>query len=142
LTPAIAPLFGFPRAGTGVEVAVTFDVKDGIERWTRTFAGRSFTSCQCEGRDESERLLCEQFGPLRFALALVSEGARLRLVLRRWSVFGVPLPLRLGPWSNSFETAEDERFRFSVEIGHRLVGLIVSYKGWLRPATSRSVGEG
>ncbi len=134
----IASLFGFPRAGTSVDVTVRFDIKDGAERWTRTFAGRSFASLQFEGRGKSERLLCERFGPLRFGLALVPDGQCLRLVLRRWSAFGVPLPLWLGPWSKSFETVEDERFNFHVEIGHRFTGLIVRYQGWLQPAKSRS----
>ncbi len=134
----IASLFGFPHAGADVDVTVRFDIKEGVERWTRTFAGRSFASLQFAGQGDSERLLCERFGPLRFALALVPDGQYLHLVLRRWSAFGVPLPLWLGPWSKSFETVEDERFRFHVEIGHRFTGLIVRYQGWLRPAASRS----
>ena len=32
----------------------------------------------------------------RFGLALVLDSERLRLVVRRWSVFGIPLPLALG----------------------------------------------
>ena len=137
LARCVASLFGFPRAGMDVDVAVRFDVEDGVERWTRTFAGRTFASHQFDGRGESERLLCERFGPLRFALALVPDGTRLDLVLRGWSAFGIPLPLWLGPWSTSFETVEDGRFRFHVEIGHRLAGLIVRYRGWLRPVTER-----
>jgi hypothetical protein len=132
----IASRFGFPRAGSGVDLAVRFEVENGIEQWTRTFAGRSFASRQFEGHGRSERLLCEQFGPLRFGLALVLDGGRLNLVLRHWSAFGVPLPLSLGPWSNSFEEVEDERFRFHVEIGHRVTGLIVRYQGSLQPATA------
>ena len=54
-------------------------------------------------------------------------------VLRRWSVFGVPLPIWLGPRSDSYETVEGGRFRFHVEIGHKLTGLIVRYQGWLEP---------
>ena len=103
------------------------------ETWTRTFAGKAFSSDQFAGRGRSERLLCERFGPLTFAMALVADGLRMRLVLRRWTVFGVPLPMWLCPRSDSYETAEDGRFRFHVEIGHRLTGLIVRYQGWLEP---------
>lgn len=137
LARLVASLFGFPRAGADVDVTVRFDLKDGIERWTRTFAGHSFSSHQFEGQGDSERLLCEQFGPLRFSLALVLDGICLRLLLRRWSAFGMPLPLWLAPWSKSFETVEGDRFHFNVAIGHRFVGLIVRYKGWLQPATDR-----
>jgi len=79
------------------------------------------------------RVLCEGFGPLTFAMALVSEEGRLSLVMRRWSAFGVPLPMWLCPRSNAYETVEDGRFRFHVEIGHLLTGLIVRYRGWLVP---------
>jgi hypothetical protein len=64
-------------------------------------------------------------------MALKSEGSRLRLVLRRWSVLGIPLPMWLCPHSDSYEASDDGRFRFHVEISHPLMGLIVRYRGWL-----------
>jgi hypothetical protein len=64
-------------------------------------------------------------------MALVPEEGRLRLVLRRWSAFGVPLPMWLCPHTKSYESAEDGRFGFHVEISHPLTGLIVRYRGWL-----------
>jgi hypothetical protein len=54
-------------------------------------------------------------------------------VLRRWSAFGIPLPLWLAPRPTAFETVENGRFRFHVEISHPLTGLIVRYRGWLSP---------
>jgi hypothetical protein len=68
---------------------------------------------------------------LTFHLALVVEDAKLRLVVRRWSLWGLPLPLVLAPGGDSYETAIDDRFHFHVEIRHRLIGLIVGYRGWL-----------
>ena len=47
-----------------------------------------------------------------------------------------PMPLRLGPWSNSYEYADERRFRFDVQIGHPVAGLIVRYRGWLMPTTT------
>jgi hypothetical protein len=79
-------------------------------------------------------LLCERFGPLTFAMALVVDGERLLLVMRRWSVFGIPLPMWLCPRSDSYESIENGRFNFHVKISHPLTGLIVSYDGWLKPA--------
>ncbi len=66
--------------------------------------------------------MCERFGPFRFATALVVEGERLLLDLRRWSVFGIPLPMWLCPRSQSYESAEDGRFNFHVKISHPLMG--------------------
>lgn len=77
--------------------------------------------------------MCERFDPLSFAMALVAEGDRLALVLRRWSLLGLPLPMWLCPRSSSYETVENGRFRFHVEIAHPLTGLIVRYQGWLSP---------
>ena len=126
-----AAVIGFPRATADAPVSVQFNVLDRAETWTRTFGSESFSSRQFAGRGRSERLLCERFGPLTFAMALVPEAGRLRLVLRRWSAFGVPLPMWLCPRTDSYESAEDGRFGFHVEISHPLTGLIVRYRGWL-----------
>jgi uncharacterized protein DUF4166 len=83
------------------------------------------------GRGTSAHLLRERFGPLTFDLALVVEGAKLCLVVRRWSLWGLPLLLLLAPGGDSSEMAIDDRFHFHVEIRHRLIGLIVNYRGWL-----------
>ena len=126
-------LIGFPPAGEDVPVSVSFGVHDGKEHWQRTFAGRRFASTQEQGRGRFDGLLCERFGPLAAGMALVLEDGRMRLVVRRWSVFGIPMPLALAPRGDSYEFAEDGRFNFHVEIRHPLAGLIVAYRGWLVP---------
>jgi hypothetical protein len=131
LARIIAWCIGFPKHGTDVPVKVQFTSEGNSERWTRTFANHSFSSVQYQGRGRSEWLLCERFGMLVFAMALVVEEHRLRLVLRRWSAFGIPLPLWLAPRSESYETQQNGRFHFRVEISHPLAGLIVRYRGWL-----------
>jgi hypothetical protein len=67
-------------------------------------------------------------------MALVAEQGRLSLVLRRWSLLGLQLPMWLCPRSISYESVEDGRFRFHVEISHPRTGLSVRYRGWLEPA--------
>jgi len=131
LSRLVARLIGFPAAGADVAVKVRFDIDADGETWTRTFGTHGFSSRQFAGRGRSERLLCEGFGPLTFAMALVAGENRLSLVLRRWSLLGLPLPMWLCPRSNAYETVEDGRFRFQVEISHPLAGLIVRYRGWL-----------
>lgn len=135
-----AALIGFPEAGEDTAVTVEFEAKHGAERWTRRFDQMAFSSCQFAGTGRSSKLLCERFGPLVFALALVLDPGKLRLVLRRWSLFGVPLPLWLGPRADACESVEQGRFQFHVEIGHVLTGLIVRYRGWL--VLSRDVLSG
>jgi hypothetical protein len=128
-----ACVIGFPRAGKDLPVTVSFRAEDGREHWKRTFAGRSFASTQEQGRGRFERLLCERFGPFNFGMAAVCDDGRMRLVLRRWSFLGIPMPLALAPREDAFEFARDGRFHFHVEIGHAITGLIVRYRGWLVP---------
>ncbi len=124
-------IFGFPAAAEDVAVGVRFEASNDGETWTRTFGSASFSSRQFACRERSEGLLCERFGPLTFAMALVPGDGRLSLILRRWSAFGIPLPMWLGPRSASYESTENGRFRFHVEISHPFTGLIVRYRGWL-----------
>jgi hypothetical protein len=131
LVRATATVFGFPPAGRDVPVKVLFTLRDGREVWRRTFADRSFSSTQEEGRGRFDRLLCERFGPFCFGIALVCAADRLQLVVRGWSVFGIPLPRALAPIGDAYESAEDGRFHFDVEIRLRWIGLIVGYRGWL-----------
>lgn len=125
-------MMSFPPAGA-YDVNVTFHADSMREIWRRRFGRHAFSSQQYEGEGRSERLLCERFGALEFAMALVLDGERLRLVLRRWRAFGVPLPLWLAPRSEAYEAEEDGAFRFHVEISHPLAGLIVRYRGLLKP---------
>jgi hypothetical protein len=133
LSRLVGVLFGFPSAGCDVPVRVTFASKGGRELWTREFAGRPFSSLQEEGRGRFERLLCESFGPFAFGLALVVDRKKLKLIPRRWSAFGIPMPRAWVPSGEAYETADDGRFNFHVEISLPLVGLIVRYRGWLVP---------
>jgi len=104
------------------------------ERWTRDFAGRTFSSFQGPGTGRDACLLVERFGIVAVSLALVVGEGRLYLVPRRWSVLGVPMPAFLLPDGAAFEAQEAQRFRFDVEIAAPLVGLIVAYRGTLEPA--------
>jgi hypothetical protein len=130
----VAALYGFPSAGADQPIRVDLKFVGGGEIWTRTIGGRRFSSVQTAGRGRSEWLVRERFGPMSADLALVVEGAGLRYVIRRWRLFGIPLPLALGPRSTAFEMVEGGKFRFDVQIGHPLTGRIVRYRGELTPA--------
>ena len=125
-----------PKAAADTSISVQFDVGDGSETWTRSFGDEQFASRQFAGHGRWAGLLCEQIGPLTFAMTLVPEEGRLSLVLRHWRAFAIPLPMWLGPRAIAYETAAAGRFRFHVEIGHPLTGLIVRYRGWLVPVAA------
>lgn len=128
-----AALIGFPKAGTGVPVAVTFTREAGGERWTRDFADKRFSSLQSLGTGRDAQLLVERFGPASFTLALVVEDDRLFLVPRSWRLLGIPMPRCMLPTGTSFETERDGHFHFDVKIVAPLIGLIVAYRGSLQP---------
>jgi Domain of unknown function (DUF4166)/Saccharopine dehydrogenase NADP binding domain len=132
-------VIGFPSAVADTPVRVAFKTAGAAESWTRRFGDDCFSSRQFAGSGRAAGLLCERFGPLTFAMGLVPANQRLTLVLRRWSAFGIPLPMSLCPRSNSYEVSEGGRFGFHVEIGHRFTGLIVRYEGWLEPDCAPSV---
>jgi hypothetical protein len=135
LARLVGAMVGFPKAGEDVPVSVASSRRGRAEIWRRTFAGRGFTSLQEPGEGRARHLLVERFGPLAMAMAPVVEAGRMSLVIRRFTVFGVPLPLRLGPTTAAYEEVVDGRFRFDVEIGHPLTGMIVRYRGWLASQT-------
>jgi hypothetical protein len=140
----IAATFGFPPAGDDVPVTVEFRRENGREVWQRNFGGQVFSSVQEEGQARFDRLLCERFGPCAFGLALVVDDGHLRLIIRRWSVYGFAMPVWLAPACVAYESGEGGRFRFFVELRYRFIGLIVRYQGWLElrrePAASSDSG--
>lgn len=108
---------------------VHFREVDGEEIWTRDFGGRCFHS----RLSRRGQWLIERFGPLRFAFDLPSNERGLTMVMRRWWLGPLPLPLWLAPRSVAREWAEEERFLFDVPIALPLIGRLVHYRGWLIP---------
>jgi hypothetical protein len=139
---AIAAMSGFPETGRDIPVQVEFAVDGGREIWRRHFAGRPMTSIQEMGTGRFEGLLVERLGPLKFGMAIVVESGRLVLIMRRWTLLGIPLPLSCAPRSIASEHGGEGRFNFDVEISHPLLGRIVRYAGWLRRVSSDVVERG
>jgi hypothetical protein len=127
ISRCVGRVIGFPPETRDTPIKVLFDVSPNGELWTREFGASRFSSRQFRSDD----LLAERFGLLSFAMALVATPDRLTLVLRRWSVLGVRLPMWLGPRATAYESVENGRFHFHVEISHPLTGLLVRYRGWL-----------
>jgi hypothetical protein len=133
LARVIARVIGFPKAASQTPVSLTLTPEGGSERWTRDFGGTTFSSLQTRGTGKNEHLVVERFGPTSIALALIVEEGRLSLVPRRWSCLGIPMPQSLLPGGHGFESEIDGQFHFDVAIAAPLVGLIVAYKGVLKP---------
>jgi hypothetical protein len=122
----IGRIMGFPPEGH-YPLHVAFAERDGRERWTRDFGGHRFTSeLSLAGQGVAER-----FGPLRFLFDLPFDAEGLRMELRRWTLFGLPMPRWLGPRIAAREWQEAGRFRFEVAVSLPLIGPVVAYRGWL-----------
>lgn len=128
LGAVVARIMRFPPAGD-YDIHVAFTERDGVERWTRQFGARTFSSTLSK---EGDRLV-ERFGPLRFEFDLPSDERGLEMSMRRWSAGRIPLPLMLAPKSRAREWEADGRFWFDVPIALPLLGRIVHYRGWLIP---------
>ena len=126
-------VMGFPKAGADQPIRVRLSVQGDGERWVRTCGGRSFASTQQPAQHRSERLVSERFGPVAVEMSLRAEGPELRYSVRRWSLLGIHLPLAWGPRSTAAESVHDGAFKFDVEVGLPLAGLIVHYVGVLTP---------
>jgi NAD(P)-dependent dehydrogenase (short-subunit alcohol dehydrogenase family) len=129
LARVIAALFGFPSAGEH-DLHVGFAERDGVETWTRDFAGRKFHSRLSQHGPH----LVEAFGPLRFGFDLIADTEGLTMHIRRWWLGPLPLPLALAPRSVAREWQAGDRFHFDVPITLPLIGLVAHYRGWLRSA--------
>jgi hypothetical protein len=135
----LAALHGFPRTGEHVPVKVSFQRRDDGELWQRDFAGRKFSTFQSEGRGYADQLLVEKFGPVTFWMALILKQGKLHSVTRRWSVFGIPLPLAFAPNASVYEYADGNDFCFHVEVKHWFMGLLVRYDGKLQVIKNESL---
>jgi NAD(P)-dependent dehydrogenase (short-subunit alcohol dehydrogenase family) len=122
----VGRLMGFPPAGRH-PLHVAFAAQGGKERWTRDFGGHVFSS----ELSQAGQGVIERFGPLRFAFDLPSDGEGLQMVLRRWTLFGVPMPRFLAPRIMAREWQEGERFRFDMGAAVPLLGEVIHYAGWL-----------
>ena len=127
LARLVAAIMRFPPEGEHM-LHVAFEESEGAERWTRDFGGHRFSS----ELSRRGRYLTERFGPMRFTFDLPSDASGLTMVMRGWSVFGMPMPLFLAPRSEAREWAEGQVFCFDVPIALPLIGEVVHYRGRLR----------
>lgn len=131
-----ARIVGMPRAAGDVDVTVEFEVRDGVERWRRSFAGRPFVSLQYVGEGPDAGTVIERFGALSFALRNTLDGAGLSQEIAAAYVLGIRLPRLLWPRIRARERVEGQgRFTFDVAISVPLLGRLVAYKGWLMPTS-------
>lgn len=136
-----ARIVGIPRAARDVDVTVEFDVRDGVERWLRAFAGRPFVSLQHAGEGADTGTVVERFGALSFALRNTLNSEGLSQEIAAAYVLGIRLPRFLWPRVHARERIDEQgRFTFDVGIAVPILGRLVAYKGWLMPTSPAAPG--
>jgi hypothetical protein len=129
IAQVVTALVGFPKVGQDLAINVKLAVVKSGERWMRTVANRTFTSLQSQPAGRSEGLVRERFGPIAADMALIVETSGLKYVIRRWALFGIPLPLWLGPRTAAIESVDAEgRFNFDIKLWHPFTGLFDSLR--------------
>jgi hypothetical protein len=85
--------------------------------------------------DSATHQVTEVLGPLSIRLQWNASERDLQLRTIGARMFGCPLPNFLRPRSHASETVGDDgQFHFDVPIALPLIGIIVHYKGSLKPA--------
>lgn len=131
-----ARIVGIPRAARDVEAIVEFEVRDGVERWQRSFGGKPFVSLQYAGEGKDSGTVIERFGALAFALRNALNGEGLSQKIAAAYVLGVRMPRLLWPRVHARERIDAQgRFTFDVGIAVPLLGRLVAYRGWLAPTS-------
>jgi hypothetical protein len=130
----LAGLAGMPRACADGPCEVSLGAEpgapEGAERWVREMAGSRFSSVLLPaGPGEFD----ESFGWYRFRFHIESVGTDVRFALRGFRVLGVAIPRFLQPRIVTLETESDGAYAFAVEATLPWLGLLISYRGLLRP---------
>ena len=123
----ICAAFRLPASGASVPLTVTVKRRGTDERWTRCFAGRVMTSHQSMSRDG---VLMERFGPVAVAVEVAADADGLVSSPRKAWLAGMRIPVAQSPSGRGREGAEQDRYRFDVEISW-LGRVVVSYAGEL-----------
>jgi hypothetical protein len=123
----LANLMGLPAAADRITMSVDGDHLPDRMIWNRRFGDRKFESRfqLRQGR------LVESLGPFRLRLRLDVQDHRLRYVLERVTLFGVPVPRRMAPDLEAWEGERDGRYDFAVEVRLPFIGRLVRYEGLL-----------
>ncbi len=128
----VALFFGFPQTQENCPVRVTKTRTDKAEVWERDFGGHVMRS-RCELAPSAGRFR-ERFGAFLFEMDLKVEDGVVHMPVRRAWCLGVPLPKFLLPLSETREFEQNGTFQFDVALYAPTGGLMVRYRGSLKPA--------
>lgn len=129
----LARLFSLPEQAGDVAVRTVISSDGVTERYERHYPTRTMVSVMAAA-DAARGTITEVMGPLRFTLRVSGSEQGIDLAPLSVSWRSVPLPLWLLPRIVATERASaDGRHLFDVRVSLPPFGLLVHYRGWLRP---------
>ena len=133
LAHMIAFVFGFPKSGSDIPVEIKISPDEKGELWERRFNGKPMTSHHSMDRGRWSRHVTERFGPISIHMAILNENGNMRIQTRGWSFLGLPLPKMLCPGGDVYESDDNGRFKFYVDLQAPLIGRMCRYIGYFEP---------
>lgn len=130
LARLVAWAMRMPPATEVAPAAVTIRREGDAEVWIRSIGGARFQSTL---RMVAPGLLSETLGPARFLFELRTGPEGFSFVITGFRFFGIPVPRFLRPEISAGETARGAAAVFDVSGRVPLLGLVVAYRGTLRP---------
>jgi hypothetical protein len=123
----LASVLSLPSTGGNVSIKVRIERNKSTEIWTREFAGQPMRSILGEHNGCLEEVL----GPVRFRFILRATEQQIVWEVSEVKVLGIPLPTAWFAAVGAREWAEAGKYRFDVRAELPVVGLLVSYRGFL-----------
>ena len=123
----IARMILLPPNGEKVEAHLSLIVSGEAVQWTRSFGLMMAVSRQTF----STHTYIEEAGPFKMVFRLVSQGTALAHSQVSTRIFGIPVPMFLGPLVVGLmsEGPTDRSWRLDVDIRHQWFGRICRYEG-------------
>jgi hypothetical protein len=124
---AIGRILGVPSQADAVALDFEIVARDEGEEWTRRF-GPDVMRSRFWGDGDA---LFERLGPAVMKHCLHVEDGRLHTRLDRLWLMGLPVPRAFLPRIRAVASQDGARYRFDVGAELPVIGLIVSYRGYL-----------
>lgn len=131
----LAAKLGLPNQAGTMPLQVNITHRGGALYWSRRFQNRSeMLSVFVPHGRFPEGHWQEQTGPLRLQLGVDISDGGWRWLPQQVRLMGIRLPLWLFPTSEAYKRIVDGQYEFSVQFSLPGFGLLLGYRGHLRPS--------
>jgi hypothetical protein len=134
LSRVLGRMLGVPEAGDALDLDFRIFARDGVELWVRRF-GHSVMRSRFWNEGG---VLYERLGPIVMSHSLVEAGGILETRLAKLWFLGLPVPRAFHPRIRALASQDGDAYLFDVAAEMPVAGLVVGYRGHLRPVTGHA----